>query len=545
MKERFVSAFCCLVILLLSACSHNDDSSDSGTTGLTFVSQWNEIALSAVSSGSARPTITTRQMFLLSAAMYDAWTAYDTVALPYRSSLALKRPESEHTTENKKRSTSQAAYTILCDQFPEYESDTHKFSGHMEELGYPVDSIADDQTPDGIGILAAQAVLDGFEFDGSNWQNDYADITCDIYPELYQPVNSPDPDDPNAVGGELFNLNCWTPLRVPTGTLTDENGNPIVDNDDPSTYTDQTFLTPHWGSVTPFALASGDQFRPQAAPPQCESSEPYTDALGNTSTNDSAWNSQFDQVLEFSANLTDYQKVIAEFWADGPRTESPPGHWNQLAHGVSERDQHTVDDDVKMYFALNGALFDAGIATWDSKRYYNFIRPVSAIASKYYDQIIMAWGGPDQGTQAILGQDWRPYQNPTFVTPPFPEFVSGHSTFSRAAAEILTLFTGSSQFYDGVTVTSQDVNFDGEPDMLGEYIARAGTNAFEYGPASDVTLQWLTFEDAAIEAGISRVYGGIHIQDANIFGRDMGEAIGSQAYAKAQSLWNGEDASSF
>ena len=213
-----------------------------------------------------------------------------------------------------------------------------------------------------------------------------------------------------------------------------------------------------------------------------------------------------------------------------------------MAHGVSDRDNHGIDEDVKLYFALNGALFDAGIAAWDAKREYNFIRPVSAIAQKYYDQIIVAWGGPDRGTSAILGQDWRPYQDPTFVTPPFAEYVSGHSTFSRAAAEVLTLFTGSSQFYDGVTVTSQDINGDGRPDLLGQFIARAGSNKFEHGPAEDVYLRWSTFQDASDEAGISRLYGGIHFQDGDRFGRLMGEAVGRQAFAKAHALWNGETA---
>lgn len=165
--------------------------------------------------------------------------------------------------------------------------------------------------------------------------------------------------------------------------------------------------------------------------------------------------------------------MIAEFWADGPRTESPPSHWNQLAHGVAERDGHTVDDDAKMYFALTGALLDAGIATWEAKRFYDYIRPASAIRDKYYGELVRAWGGPDQGTQEILGQNWRPYQNVTFVTPPFAEYVSGHSTFSASAAEVLTRFTGSPTFYDGETVTSQDVNFDGDPDLLGVVVAVA------------------------------------------------------------------------
>ena len=270
------------------------------------------------------------------------------------------------------------------------------------------------------------------------------------------------------------------------------------------------------------------------------SAELYTDALGRTMSNDQAWHQQVDEVLAASAALTERQKVIAEFWADGPRSESPPGHWNQLAHGISMRDAHNIGQDVKMFFALNGALLDAGISTWEAKRVYDYIRPVTAIKFKYAGQTVQAWGGPDQGTQAIDGSDWRPYQDVTFVTPPFPEFTSGHSGFSRASAEVLTAFTGSSQFFDGTTTTGQDVNGDGKEDLLGEHIQVARTNLFEFSPAREVVLRWHTFYDAADEAGISRIYGGIHIQDGNIRGLELGEKVGQQAYRLAEKYWNGE-----
>ena len=465
-------------VLLLLVTGSCDDSSDGNTEddvfdeGLTFVSQWNELALAAVRTGGARPTVTTRQLFLVHAAIYDAWTMYDTEATPFLSEPDLKRPTEEHTLENKQRAVAQAAYHMLTRVFPAYASDTDHFAENMRRLGYDIVAQTDSATPEGIGLAAVESVWTARSSDGSNPENDYADTVSDLFPELYQPVNHPDPDSMYAPGRTGFDPNRWQPLRVPNGALLDEMGVPIFDNADASTYSDQAFLTPHWGAVTPFALTSPDQFRPQA-PPQRNSSAPYTDALGVTSTNDDAWNQQFDEVLAISAALTDRQKVIAEFWADGPRTESPPGHWNQLAHGVAERDGHTVDDDAKMYFALTGALLDAGIATWEAKRFYDYIRPASAIRDKYYGELVRAWGGPDQGTQEILGQNWRPYQNVTFVTPPFAEYVSGHSTFSASAAEVLTRFTGSPTFYDGETVTSQDVNFDGDPDLLGVVVAVA------------------------------------------------------------------------
>jgi hypothetical protein len=251
------------------------------------------------------------------------------------------------------------------------------------------------------------------------------------------------------------------------------------------------------------------------------SDEPYTDALGQTMTNDQAFRKQSEEIWQLSLHLTDEQKVISEYWADGPRSETPPGHWNSLAQGISIRDKHSLDDDIKMFFAVNGALLDASISCWETKRFYDYVRPIQAI-------------------QMLSDTTWQPYQLNTFVTPLFPEYTSGHSTFSAAAAEVLTLFTGSSQFYDGFTVLPQDINGDGKLDLLGQYIALAGSSKLEAGhPIEPVTLQWETFQEAADEAGMSRRYGGIHFQDGDLRGREVGKKVGALAFEKAQHYWEG------
>ena len=134
-----------------------------------------------------------------------------------------------------------------------------------------------------------------------------------------------------------------------------------------------------------------------------------------------------------------------------------------------------------------------------------------------------AWGGPYRGTQLINGEDWFPYQARTFPTPPFPEYSSGHSTFSAAGAEILRLFTGSESF--GASVTFP-----------------AGSSKFEAGavPAHDVTLSWATFKEAADQAGMSRRYGGIHFEQADLDARRAGRLVAQQAWAKAQAYFNGD-----
>lgn len=501
---------------------------------------WNEVMLAAIRNGPPRPTVTARSLYMVHAAMYDAWAMYDDTAVPTALDPALRRPTAEHTHANKAAAVSQAACHMLISLFPAYEADTGAFMVLMDQLGYEMVTGGDTVTPAGLGYMAAEAILDARADDGSNAANNYADATSDIYPELYTPVNSAEPTAVNAPGGAGFDAMRWQPLRVPTGAKMDANGWPMFDSADTNSYRDQAYLTPHWGAVRPFALTSGSQFRPPA-PPKIGSDEPYIDALGNTMSNDQAYHMQVDEILHLSANLTDEEKVIAEYWADGPRTETPPGHWNALAHGISYRDRHTIDDDVKLYFALNAALFDSSIAAWDAKRTYDCIRPISAIQHKYAGQMVEAWGGPDKGKQLIPGETWRPFQLLTFLTPPFAEYVSGHSTFSAAAAEVLTQFTGSNRFYDGVTVLyNEDFNRDGVPDILGQHIMPRGANPIENSPAQPVTLRWETFQDAADEAGISRRYGGIHFQDGDLQARQMGTQIGAQAYTLATQYWTGQ-----
>jgi hypothetical protein len=514
---------------------------------LSVVVDWNEAMLTAVRNGPARPVVIARSLFVVHNAMYDAWAAYDAAAVGVHWPSDLRRPSAEHTDSNKRRAVSFAAYRALLDQFPAYEQNTGAFTNLLNTLGYDAAglTIEDTTTPEGVARIAAQAVLDFRQTDGANEANNYAPITSSLYPEAYVPVNSADPTSDRAPGGANFNPNHWQPLRVSNGKLVDEAGNPTFDNNDPSTYTDQAFLAPHWGSVTPFAITDLQALRAEffPAPPLAGSAAVYVDALGNEMTNDQAYNMQVDEILTISGSLTDRQKVIAEYWADGPRSETPPGHWHALAQGISYRDKHSIDEDVRMYFALGAAVLDAAIAVWDGKRVYDYVRPVSAIRHKYFSQSVSAWGGPNQGTQTISGSQWRPYQALTFVTPPFAEYTSGHSAFSAAAAAVLTSFTGSDRFYDSenpVELPFEDFNGDGLADVLGQHIVGVGGNAFEDSPSEVVVLKWNTFKEAADEAGVSRRYGGIHFQDGDLRSRTAGDAIGNAAFAQARSYWEGQ-----
>jgi hypothetical protein len=272
-------------------------------------------------------------------------------------------------------------------------------------------------------------------------------------------------------------------------------------------------LDPHWRSVTPSALTSSAQFRPDHGPA-------VTVLKGKPSD---AFRKEVDQQLKFSAELTDTRKVIAQYWEDGPRSETPPGHWNLFAQWVSRRDHHTLDEDAKVFFALGNALLDASITAWDAKRHWNSVRPITAVRWLKQGQRVQAWGGPYQGTKTIRGEDWLPYQPATFPTPPFPEYLSGHSTFSAAAAILLKAATGSDTFGMSVTIA-------------------AGSSRVEPGavPAAPVTLSWKSFTAAADQAGISREYGGIHFNDGDFEARKAGELVGLQAWSKAKTYFNGK-----
>lgn len=435
---------------------------------------WDEAAQEAVRNTNPGPTIASRAYGMVQTAMFDAWAAYDPEAIGTQLGDTLQRPQEENTTLNKSEAMSYAAYGILVDLFPDQ---IELFNGVMLDLGYdPSLASTDTDTPEGIGTVSADALLDFRRNDGSNQLNGYEDTTN------YEPVNSAD---------ELVDLGRWQPLRQPL--------------DDPEGAV-QKFLTPQWGQVIPFALESGDEFRPPAPP----------------GTDTALFQQRVEEILNISANLTDEQKIIAEFWEDGAGTSFPPGTWMTFGQFVSERDANSLDEDIKMFFPLGNAVLDAGIAAWDAKVFYDYVRPITAVRQLFDGQQVLAWGGAGEGTQLIDGSEWQPYQRIETPTPPFAEYVSGHSTFSAAAAEILRQATGSDEFG-------------------GSFTAAPGSSKFDLGvtPREEVILSWPTFSDAAEESGISRLYGGIHFTEGDQQGRILGREVGEEVWEEAQSFING------
>ncbi|MEO0552750.1 MAG: DUF6851 domain-containing protein [Bacteroidota bacterium] len=609
--------------------------------------KWNEVLLEAIRNDFARPTVHARNLFHTSVVMYDAWAAYDPVATTYKLGKdysigscffeGVSAPSDIQAAQT--MAISYACYRLLTHRFefsPGVVESQELFDDLMTELGYSVDHITTDYEngdPAALGNYIAQCMIDFGLQDGSNEQIDYGNI-------FYSPVN---PSMAPALPGNplILDYNRWQPLSL--DLFIDQGGNPI-----PVTTPD--FLSPEWGKVIPFALKREDLVinerdgfeyyvyhdpgYPPYLLPDDENMEEYQwgfslvsiwsahldpsdgvmwdispNSIGNVSSlpnNTNELRNFYDMIDggDPSAGRTvnpvsgqlyqpqivprgDYTRVLAEFWADGPDSETPPGHWFTIMNYVNDHPLFEkrykgagqilsdLEWDIRSYLALGGAMHDAAVTAWGIKGWYDYIRPISAIRamadlgqssdnslSSYdsrgipllegYIELVeeadplagesnenvgkvklRAWKGPEfiedpqfdkAGVGWILAENWWPYQRPTFITPPFAGYISGHSTYSRAAAEVLTLLTGDEYF----------------PGGLGEFEAKANEFlVFEEGPSVDITLQWATYQDASDQSGLSRIWGGIHPPVDDVPGRIAGIKIGIDAFQLADNYFSG------
>lgn len=444
-----------------------------GTENVAY--KWGKMALVATANDTERfnprPTITSRFLGLISVAVFDAWSRYDEKAIPVYLNDVNRRPKGEQTLNNKEIAISYAAYGAMSEY---YNSDQRLFADFMLELGLDPDNKSlDPSTPEGIGNLAALAVIEARKGDGSNQYGEEEGSNGEPYFNYvgYTPVNSAD---------ENVDPNRWQPKY-----FSDGKGGKVAPG----------CLTPYWDKVKPIALKSGSQFRP--GPPPMIGSEQLKEEVR--------------EVIEMQANLTDYQKALVEFMRDGPQSVQQAGHWLKFAQDVSRRDNHTLDQDVKMYFYNQVVAMDAFIASWDSKMYYDYARPYALVHTYYDNQKIKAWGGEGKGIIEIEGKQWRPYSPETFLCPPFPSYVSGHSTISGGCAEALKIWTGSEEFGSSAQLVAGAMT---EPDNLGDTI----------------TLKFPTFTETANMAGISRVLGGYHIQSDNVAGLELGRNVAREVW---------------
>ena len=352
---------------------------------------------------------------------------------------------------NREEAMSHAAYSALY----ALSRERNPFLVQMRRLHFDPQS---DNLDAILGRRAAAAVLAQRRKDGSNQL------------ALYEDTSNYLVADPRA-------LSSWQPVII----------NRMV----------QDPVTPHWREVRPFALKSADQFRPPPPP-----------AKGTP-----AFDQQIRDVLALSANLTPRQKAIAEFWV--PWDSAPTAQLLDMTKEMSRRRGFGLDEDIKLFFTVANALFDAGIASWDAKYHYNYVRPVTAIR-RMGDAQITAWEEDKKRVRTMPARDWDPY----IPTPAFPEYVSGHSAFAAAWATAMELFMGSAAF-----------DFEAKV-----YNLRVQNSPRAFNP---IKLTYPTYWSAAEDSGMSRLYGGIHWPIGNTQGLELGRKVGHASFSRAQEFITG------
>ncbi len=467
--------------------------------------KWLDIVLEAsardVERVGAMPTILSRQMAIPMTAMFDAWAAYDDKAVGTIHGAKLRRPEHDRTTENKETAIAYAVYRTAVDQLPHFEE---YLTGEMKKMGYdPENHSMDRSTPIGIGNYVAKTLLKKRHKDGANQLGKETGSNGEPYSDytMYRPVNTVD---------KLVDPDRWQPIPFDDG-----KGGTFAPG----------FLTPHWYRVKPFGLESADQFRP-GPPPLVGENQLLKEVL---------------ECIDLNASLTPEQKATVEFMRDGPRSTGQSGHWLRFAMAVSQRDHNDLDRDVKMYFAVANTAFDAFIAAWDAKRYHDSSRPWTLVRYFFSGKTIQGWAGPGKGVMNIPGEEWHPYSPSTFVTPPFPGYVSGHSCVSGGCAEMLKLFTGSDKCglvepRHAGEITEQGFSCEKMQQLNGRPLAELLGDAHA---SCDITLQLPTFTEVAEIAGISRVLGGYHIQADNVAGLKLGREVADYIWPKIQGYIDG------
>lgn len=607
---------------------------------------WNELLLESIRGDFARPTVHARNLWHASMLMWDAWAAMEPTACPaflgqehgeFVAPFGTFTPSSS-AEDARNAAISFGMYRLLSHRFanaPQASALQASYDDQMIELGYDI-LFADTDYSSGDGralgnYLASQLMAFGLQ-DQSNEQNDFANTA-------YEPMNPALvvdlPGNP-----EVLDLNRWQPLTLEI--FIDQSGNVIPGETPP-------FLSPEWGQLPTWALSDEDltsytrdgfeyKVYHDPGPPAMHAMDgsgtsdifsdghamvalwsglldPTDGVMWDISPGSSGNRESYPTTLDTYATLYDsenggspspghpvnpatgeayapnlvprgdYTRVLAEFWADGPDSETPPGHWFTILNYVSDHPElvkqfqgegevlDNLEWDVKAYLALGAAMHDCAIAAWGAKGWYDSSRPVTAIramadlgqrsdveAENYHpgglplipgkietvqpgDPLagafgvhvgkikVWAWMGSSAisnvdsdfaGVGWVLAESWEPYQRPSFVSPPFAGYVSGHSTFSRAAAEVLTAFTGDAYF----------------PGGMGTFLAPAHEFlVFEDGPSVDVELQWATYRDASDECSLSRIYGGIHPFFDDVPGRLMGIEIGLDAFDRAATFY--------
>lgn len=453
---------------------------------------WSNAVKQCIINTKGAPTVNARSIAMVFDAIYNAWALYQdpNVVKPSINSQTLydlqkNQLDSLSSLECQIKALSYAAYRVLITLYPSQvgilDTALDASAGNLENLSSKGSFVLRAQRD---GLAVGLVVTNYYLNDGSNQANSYADTSG------YTPVAVFDTivDTNNvSVWADTAKRYKWMPLKY----VTQAGG-----------IATQTAVTPHWGKVKPNAIPYGSFYRPDVR------IEPTQEEI--------------DEVIQVTANLTEAQKVQAELFAKGPGTESPPGMWLDIADQISIAENNNLEKDVKLFFAIGMAVHDAGIAAWDVKYVYNTIRPLTLIRNLYRGQTISGWGGPGTtGSTTLLGQEWKPYQPSYFMTPPFPEVVSGHSTFSAAAATVIASMRRTDSAVFKLTMPAGGISHD--PTL----------------PALTTELNYTSLSKASSDAGYSRILGGIHFAQGNNLGASLGKTIGLKVHDRCMSLFKG------
>ncbi|CAG8567621.1 14662_t:CDS:2 [Ambispora leptoticha] len=442
--------------------------------------------------------------------MYNVWAKFQPTAVTtfHRND---HFPRLNGTEERKQQMITYAAFYVLQYLLPEgvQRNNTMQFFNSYYHTNF---NSADAKLAQNITeSLIAQLKVDGFNQEGC-----YADTTG------YEPSNPPT---------DLTNSSTIDASRL----IQKEKyhwSQEIRDDDVPKP---RPFQDPQASKGTPFI-----------SPETLKSLLP-------PAPNFTTFDAQYQELAE--VQLNDTKKIIVEYWADGPNGFLEPGTWQSFALEVIIRKCYNLDDAVKLLFATTNAVYDAAIVAWTIKRSYDTAR-ASTFVPTYLPNLILpnAFLGHYCGYGNISGEQWQPYQAKKFITPPFPGYVSGHATFSRTAAEVLRLFTGSNTIPGGpfqFTVPKGGSIY--EP--LCDHNDKTGSGASctfmtcrvdsslnsenNFTPKEDITLMWSQFTDLSDESSLSRLYAGVHIGDDTQQGMEAGKKLGPEVYKTAQNYFTG------
>jgi hypothetical protein len=487
------------------------DSYGAPRTTDNVVLKWDEQLLSTIRAypGQTGPTVTARALGEVHTAMYDAWAAYDQKAVGATSGAPVLPVDS--TPQARSEAMSYAAYRTLADLFPWDSTATPGRPLYFPSKGAyttpdnllrslngdPANTSTELSTPAGVGNAAGAAVITYRQADGSNQLGGYADTTSYVSKNQWNVVNDKWTWQPLCVMSAAAAARATPPDPFPSTCTGD--------------FAEQKPLTPQWETIKTFGPEAATGYPPNFAPPGPNADGTHTQATAD-----------IDKELADSSNLSDAQKMMAEYWADGPNSEFPPGHMALFAQAFSRMKGDSADQDVKLFFALGNALLDASVFAWTTKFQYDSERPTTGIRERYRGKMITSWLGPKKGFGKVPGERWLPYQPLNVVTPGFPEYVSGHSTFSAAGRAVINQFFGTDNFNAKVTIP-------------------AGSSKIEPGvtPAKPVVLSWKTLDAMADQAGMSRRYGGIHFESGDQQGRALGALTGLDVWQTAQKYFAG------